>query len=287
MKNSGGMRSFLVICLAFLVYSPGIFAQEEKEILEFNSNPQPVDGILSPTKLNSKRVLKYAPIRETDVLWEKRIWREIDTREKMNLTFRYPEKPFFSILKEGVEAGNIIAYSPEDDKFSAPLQIEELNSQFYRKDTVLITDPISGDQEYRVVESEINANDITRYRVKEVWFFDSNLSTMRVRILGIAPINEVYDEEGNFLYEYPLFWIYYPHCRQYLSNFTVFNEWNDKAVMTWEDLFEMRFFASFITKQSNAHDRRLQDYLSGRDLLLEGEKIKMEIFNYEHDLWSY
>ena len=150
-----------------------------------------------------------------------------------------------------------------------------------------MTDPITEAQEYRVVENEINADDITRYRVKEVWFFDTNLSTMRVRILGIAPINEVYDEDGNFLYEHPLFWIYYPHCRQYLSNFTVYNEWNDKAVMTWEDLFEMRFFASFITKQSNAHDRRLQDYLSGRDLLLESEKIKMEIFNYEHDLWSY
>ena len=62
------MRSFLVVCFAFLVYSPGLFAQEEKEILEFNTNPQPVDGIISPDKLNSKRVLKYAPIRETDVL---------------------------------------------------------------------------------------------------------------------------------------------------------------------------------------------------------------------------
>jgi hypothetical protein len=57
--------------------------------------------------------------------------------------------------------------------------------------------------------------------------------------------------------------------------------------MTWEDLFEMRFFASYIYKESNVYDRRLQDYLSGVDLLLEADKIKQEIFNFEHDLWSY
>ncbi len=283
------MKSFLIICLAILTFTPGIFGQtEEGETYEFNTNPKPIDGILNPAKLNSKPILKYAPIRETDVLWEKRIWREIDTREKMNLTFRYPERPFFSILKEGIESGHIVAYSPEDDKFSTPLQNDELNTQFYRKDTIAVMDPLNPDlQSMQVVESEIDAQDVVRYRVKEVWFFDSQLSTMRKMILGIAPIFEEFDEDGNFLFERPLFWIYYPHCRQYLANFTVFNQWNDKAVMTWEDLFEMRFFASYITKQSNIHDRRLQDYLSGRDLLLESEKIKMEIFNFEHDLWSY
>jgi hypothetical protein len=49
----------------------------------------------------------------------------------------------------------------------------------------------------------------------------------------------------------------------------------------------MRFFASYIYKESNVRDRRLQDYLTGIDLLLEADKIKQEIFNFEHDLWSY
>jgi len=34
-------------------------------------------------------------------------------------------------------------------------------------------------------------------------------------------------------------------------------------------------------------NRRLEDYLSGVDLLLEADKIKNEIFNFEHDLWEY
>ena len=126
-----------------------------------------------------------------------------------------------------------------------------------------------------------------RYRLKEVWFFDTKLSTMRVRILGIAPLKQVFDEQGNLRYEAPMFWVYYPDSREWLSRHPVFNELNDNGAMSWEDWLEMRFFSSYITKESNVFDRRLEDYLSGVDLLQESERIKQEIFNYEHDLWSY
>jgi len=72
-----------------------------------------------------------------------------------------------------------------------------------------------------------------------------------------------------------------------LARERVFNTGNDASPITWEDLLEMRFFSSYIYKVSNVYDRRLQDYKTGVDLLLEAEKIKAEIFNFEHDLWSY
>ena len=84
-----------------------------------------------------------------------------------------------------------------------------------------------------------------------------------------------------------MFWAYYPECREILARHKVFMEGNDASLITWEDLFEMRFFSSYVYKESNVHDLRLQDYLSGVDLLLASDKIKNEIFNYEHDLWSY
>jgi len=52
-------------------------------------------------------------------------------------------------------------------------------------------------------------------------------------------------------------------------------------------LFQMRRFASHITKQSNVRDNRLQDMYSGVQLLEEAEKGKQELQNFEHDLWSY
>ena len=49
----------------------------------------------------------------------------------------------------------------------------------------------------------------------------------------------------------------------------------------------MRYFASFIYKESNVYDRKIEDYLTGTDLLMESERIKSDIFNWEHDLWQY
>jgi len=49
----------------------------------------------------------------------------------------------------------------------------------------------------------------------------------------------------------------------------------------------MRYFSSYISQESNVYDRKVEDYLSGVDMLLEAEKIRMEIFNFEHDLWEY
>ena len=154
-------------------------------------------------------------------------------------------------------------------------------------DTVVVFDYDTYEEQIQVVRNELNPEDVNRFRIKEVWFFDEQTSTLQARILGIAPMIDVKDENGNFRYEKPMFWAYYPDCREILARHKVFNAGNDAAPMTWEDTFEMRFFSSYIMKASNVHDYRLQDTYSGVDLLLEADKIKQEIFNWEHDLWSY
>jgi gliding motility associated protien GldN len=84
-----------------------------------------------------------------------------------------------------------------------------------------------------------------------------------------------------------MFWIYYPDVRQMFSREQAFNESNDAGPMNWHDIFEMRYFSSYIYKESNVYDRKVEHYLQGVDLLLESEKIRMGIFNFEHDLWEY
>ncbi len=248
---------------------------------------QPVDDIVERKISFEKRVLPYDHIREADLLWEKRIWRVIDTREKINLPFRYPERYFFNILFDAAMEGEITAYSVEDDKFTNPLRPDELRNMVSSIDTITTFDPVTYEERIEVVENEMNPADIQRYRIKEVWFFDEETSTMQVRVLGIAPLLDVTDDNGNFLYEQPLFWVYYPEARPILSRERAFTYGNDAAPVSWEDIFEMRFFSSYVYKESNVQNYRLQDYLSGVDLLLEAERIENEIFNFEHDLWSY
>ncbi|MEL6943717.1 MAG: gliding motility protein GldN, partial [Bacteroidota bacterium] len=127
-----------------------------------------------------------------------------------------------------------------------------------------------------------------RFRLKEVWFFDEASSSMQVRIIGVAPIIEVLDEIGNFKYEYPMYWLYYPQLRQFLAQEQAPHFDNDAHPMTWEDILEMRYFSSYIYKASNIRDERIKDYIAGgMDQLLEAEKIEHSLFNLEQDLWSY
>lgn len=245
------------------------------------------DDIVDRNLLQDRQILEYQPLREADIFWEKRIWRVIDFREKMNQPFAYPEAPFFEIIKDAALQGDITLYSTEDDKFSFPLNEADIEEILFKSDTISVFHPETYKEELTVVRNEIAWEDVKRIRIKEQWFFDENTSTLQVRILGIAPMIDDTDDNGNFRFERPLFWVYYPEIRPVLARKKVFNSLNDAALTSWDDLFERRFFASYIFKQSNVKDERLQSVYSGVDLLLEADKIKQEIFNFEHDLWSY
>lgn len=258
----------------------------QAQIITTEADDPPLDGIVDRSELNTNKALPYPPVRSADILWEKRIWRVIDTREKINLPFRYPEQYLYDILEDGIRSGELTAYDPMDDKFTTPLTPRDLFNQLYRKDTVDIIDPVTGKITPREIVNSLDPEDIVHYRVKEIWYFDTRTSTHKVRILGIAPMLKVERPLSGISYEKPLFWIYYPHARDYLAGYQVFNEENDFGNASWEDLFEMRMFSSYVMKESNVHDRRLSGYLSGRDLLLEGQRIEMELFNREQDVWS-
>lgn len=281
---------FFIGCFLCLFTFQIAFAQVPREVRTEEDEEEyetPLDDIVEKRIINERRVLPYDPIREADIFWEKRIWRIIDVREKMNLTFAYPEMPFFSILMNAAAEGEITAYGTDDDKFSYPLEPDEVASMGATVDTIITFDPETYEEQIQVVRNDLNPEDIKQFRVKEIWFFDEESSRLDVRILGMAPLRDEYDENGNYKYTLPLFWVYYPECREILARYQVYNGGNDASPLSWEDLLEMRYFSSFISKESNVYDRKVEDYLSGVDMLLEAEKIRMEIFNFEHDLWEY
>jgi len=248
----------------------------------------PVNDIVEKRSKSEREILAYDHIREADIMWQKRIWRVIDVNEKINLPFKNKERPLINILLEAADSNQIQLYSVIDDKFTTPMTDEERSAIAGAIDTVPVVDPETYEVTYDLVPRELNPNDVRRYRLQEIWFFDKESSTMQVRILGIAPLKDELDENGNVLYERAMFWVYYPAARQLLANEDVYAYGNDAAARSWEDVFEARYFNSYIIQESDVLSRRIQDkYTDGRQRLMEAERIKQEIFNLEQDLWSY
>jgi len=249
-----------------------------------------LDGAYEKITLKEKEILPYEHIREADVMWSKRVWRIIDVREKMNLPFKYQLKPLIEIIHNAAKEGNIQVYDPgvlRADEFKASMTTKDISKIGSRVDTTWTVDPVTLKEVQTVTVQEFDPTKIVKYRLKEDWFFDEETSTMMVRIIGIAPVMESFDENGNARGDQTMYWVYYPDLRPILTKFPVYNTKNDATSVSWEDLFEARYFNSYIYKESNVHDRNIQEYATGLDLLYESERIREEIRNYEHDLWEF
>lgn len=255
-----------------------------------------VDGVTSKNSVRDRVPIAYDNIREDDKFWEKRIWQVIDIREKMNLPFQYNVEDenginqlFINILLASIKSGEITAFNPIDDRFTTPMTWTEIQTKTSGEErTVRSIDPVTGEEKMVTTRDEFDPRTIVQYKLKEVWVFDKEASALKVRILGIAPMVSRMNEDGSLRASIPLFWVYYPDLRPVLAKFDVYNQNNDAASMSWEDLFEMRFFSSFVIKENNAYNREIKDYIKdGTMRLLEGQAIKDKIFNKEQDLWQY
>lgn len=269
-------------------------------VSETNVNAQVLDGIYEKENVPSRRPAPYKFLRESDVMWQKRIWRVIDYREKINHKLYYPttrigdRMSLIDLLLWGINTEGLTAYGTDDDRFTQPITRTQIEEAFGATEQTIEYQDENGNMVSQKIKNEIVSSDIKQLLLKEDWYFDKQHSMMEVRIIGICPIRfYTKDDEMGVdgeaeIRKSPVFWIYFPEARRILANHEVFNEYNDSERRTFDDIFFKRFFNSFIIRETNVYDDRgIQDYSLGIQTLLEAEKIKKKIADIEQDLWEY
>jgi gliding motility associated protien GldN len=254
----------------------------------------PRDGFAVRNDVDSNVMVPYADVREEDVYYSKRIWREIDLRDTINSVLRAEDSKLIDVLLNSVGAGELTAYSPRDttagkvldinDSFKIALSASEALSAA-RGTSEGVIDSVSGKLSAPVL-NRLNPDEFLKYRIKEDWILDVKRSVFEPRIIGIAPMKLV---EGNWQ---PVFWIYYDEARAILAKKRLVNPSNDASALTFDDFFVRRLFSSYIVKETNPANKTIIESLGLTDpkdprKLYESERIKKSISDYEQSLWEY
>ncbi|MDF2449242.1 MAG: gliding motility associated protein GldN [Bacteroidota bacterium] len=286
------MINFKQILLIAIFYTVAFNANAQQGVFQPGDYR---DGIYDKENSTNRRFIPYTHLREADVNWEKRVWRRLDMREKQNHQLYYPITAVTSrislmqVISKYVLSGQIIAF--KDEEFLEPLELGFIRDKMViREDSAEVEEYDKDGNAFFVkkpgaVDSTWTFEFFSSLELKEDWFFDKQKSVLEVRILamGFNVINPKKPDLG----EFNLFYTYFPACRPFFAKHEVYNAKNDSERRTFEDIFWKRQFSSTAIKETNVYDRSIERYSKGIDALLESDRIKNDIFRWEHDLWHF
>lgn len=247
--------------------------------------------------------LAYGYVDERDVLWSKTTWEIIDLDERINLPLYYPidtnqignsRRSLYDVLLTNIKNGRIEdVYA--DSYFTEKRELKDLSAALSKIDTTDI-----GIEQYNAGEEidpqyinrrDISAADIQEYRIRGYWYFDKRQAELRYRLLGIAPVapdvNFIDADEPSLI---ELFWVWFPGARDVLAENYAFNEENTSQPISFDHLLNARRFNGVIYAEDNIQgDRKVNEYINNNAFmqLLESERIKETIRNFEQDMWNY
>ena len=260
--------------------------------------------------LNEVNSLEYNEVEENDVLWSKVVYEYIDLNEKLNFPLLFPvndeqnkigRKSFWRVISE------YIIREIDKDSTGASLEIYNTDdfSKFDKLNSKEIRDLISYELVSRKTGTQtlyVKSNEIGGYNIKGIWYFDKKASELKYRLLGLQPVGanteDLKSGVDNAKRESTYFWIWYPSIRNELNKHLVFNDRNNNNRISFDALLINRRFSSYIYKYDNIYgDRTIRDYIRQRQgedkfqyqlrLIMESERIKKEILDFEVDMWGY
>jgi len=265
--------------------------------------------------LDNDKPLPYGYVGDRDVLLARKVWEVIDLDQRINFPMYFPiednigsdRRSLFTVLISAIKDGSLTQVY-DDSYFSTKKTTEDIQNVFFFKEIndygIQVLNQNQGKTEEQLkakgvltdehyTTSELTAADVTKYKVVGTWYFDKRQGEMKYRILGICPmavdaLSKL--RQGSEAEPIELFWVFYPGARDVLHKAKAFNEKNSALPITFDHLLNSRRFSSTIVKEENVYgDRLIQDYMKDNSQmqLLEAERIKDKIRNFEQDMWNY
>jgi gliding motility associated protien GldN len=294
------VKNFLIAVVAI----SGSFASVAQSNLLNAKSPDEI-GLKTVAQLDSDndKPLSYGYVHDRDVLMGKTTWEIIDLSERINFSLYFPidtanigsdRRSLYDVLTKAMKSGEITEVYT-DGYFNTKKSLQDIQGSLSRIDTTdagreQINAGNNISDEY-ILRQDLTAADVTEYKIKGYWYFDKRQSELKYRLLGICPVTpDVYSmnsEEKDYI---ELFWIFFPAARDVLHDAKAFNEKNSAMPISFDQILNSRRFNSVIYKEENVYgDRGIDEYMkdNAQNQLLESERVKDKIRNFESDMWNY
>lgn len=294
------MRNFLILAIALI---GGVASYAQSNLL--NAKIPEEIGLKTPAQLisDNDKPLAYGYVHDRDVLMGKMVWEIIDLSEKINFPLYFPidtanigsdRRSLYDVLTRAIKSGEITeVYS--DSYFNTKKTYRDIQASLSRIDTTdagreQINAGQSVSAEY-VLRSDLTAQDVTQYKIKGFWYFDKRQSELKYRLLAICPVTpDVYTMNSDEKDYIELFWIFFPDAREVLHEAKAFNDKNSAMPISFDQILNSRHFNSVIYREENVYgDREIKEYMkdNAQNQLLEAERVKEKIRDFESDMWNY
>ena len=291
----------LFLAIVCLLGSVSSFAQSNL----LNAKTPDQIGLKTAAQLvsDNDKPLAYGYVHDRDVLMGKTTWEIIDLSERINFALYFPidtanvgsdRRSLYDVLTKAMKNGKITEVYT-DSYFNTKKSIQDIETSLSRIDTTdagreQINAGQKVSQEY-IMKQDLTAQDVTQYKIKGYWYFDKRQSELKYRLLGICPVTpDVYTMNSDVKDYIELFWIFFPAAREVLHEAKAFNDKNSAMPISFDQILNSRRFNSVIYKEENIYgDRGIEDYIkdNAQNQLLESERVKEKIRNFESDMWNY
>lgn len=303
------LRKFLLVIFA----AAGSYTSFAQSNLLNAKTPDEI-GKKTAAQMNADndKPLPYGYVHDRDVLMGKTTWEIIDLDERVNFPLYFPidtanigkeRRSLFDVLLKGIKSGKISEVYT-DDYFNNKKTFKDMASSFTYIDTTqagrdeintyyddyMVKKTRTLDPQF-IDKRELAAIDISGYKIKGYWYFDKRQGELKYRMLGICPVSpEARDIGAENPDVIELFWVYFPSIRNELHEAKAFNDRNSAMPLTFDHLLNARRFSGVIYKEENVYgDRAIEQYMkeNSQMQLLESERVKEKIRNFEQDMWNY
>lgn len=264
------------------------------------------DGYIGSEVTVADTVVPYSVINDEDIAYVKRVWREIDLRDRGNSILASPQVNLVGVIYAALNNGELDMYAGDDESFKGqPINTSKKNDpkaiNSSSADTAFLgVNPNTN--EINRANNEFFKSNFNTIRIKEDWVLDIKRGIFEPRIVGVALVrtdtktqvdnngNPVVDSLGKSGVDLSVVagWFRFEDLREVLVKTKIANNGNDRSGINFDDVFVRRLFYSNITKWSNAEDNRLQDYIANsKDRLIESERFRKILSDFEQGLWEY